>query len=240
MDAAVRRRATDQIVALAARGTDVVPFWRACREVLADTVPHYLSPCWFTLDPASLVMTSHFQEGLPEFPAEWAAQEYSDDGDVNHLADVARSASGISTLYDATGGRPDTSPRWHANMAYGGDQELVAALRTRDGQVWGSLSLYREPDRPRFDRDDLDFLRAVAPVLADGVRRGLLVGEASDPKGPMALGCWCSPNNGPSSRCHPVSSDGCTIYPTALGTPAGCRRRYWRWPGGRSPSRRRR
>ena len=61
-------------------------------------MPHYLSPCWFTLDPASLVMTSHFQEGLPEFPPEWAAQEYADDGDVNHLADVARSASGISTL----------------------------------------------------------------------------------------------------------------------------------------------
>jgi DNA-binding CsgD family transcriptional regulator len=188
MDAAVRRRATDRIVELASRGSDVVSLWRACREVLADTVPHYLSPCWFTLDPASLVMTSHFQEGLPEFPAEWAAQEYSDDGDVNHLADVARSGSGISTLHDATGGRPDTSPRWHANMAYGGDQELVAALRTRDGQVWGSLSLYREPDRRRFDRDELDFLRSVAPVLADGIRRGLLVGEASDPEGSDAPG----------------------------------------------------
>lgn len=188
MDAAVRRRATDRIVALAGRGSDVVPFWRACREVLAEAVPHYLSPCWFTLDPASLVMTSHFQEGLPEFPAEWAAQEYSADGDVNHLADVARSAPGISTLHDATGGRPETSPRWHANMAYGGDQELVAALRTRDGQVWGSLSLYREPDRPRFDHDELAFLRSVAPVLADGIRRGLLVGEASDPEGPEAPG----------------------------------------------------
>ena len=125
-------------------------------------------------------------------------------------------------------------------MAYGGDQELVAALRTRDRQVWGSLSLYREPDRPRFDRDDLDFLRAVAPVLADGVRRGLLVGEASDPEGPDGPGCWCSPNDGPWNRCHPVSSGGCAIFPTAPGTPAGCRRRCWRWPVGRSPSRRRR
>ncbi len=188
MDAAVRRRATDKIAALAGRGSDVVTFWRGCGDVLADTVPHYLAPCWFTLDPATLVMTSHHQEGLPEFPAEWAAHEYADDGDVNHLADVARSVAGISTLHAATSGRPESSPRWHANMLYGGDQELVAALRTGDGQAWGSLSLYREPDRPMFDRDDLDFVRGIAPILADGVRRGLLVGEASDPEGPDAPG----------------------------------------------------
>lgn len=186
MDAARRRRATDKVADLAARGSDVVTLWRACSEILAETVPHYLAPCWFTLDPASLLLTSHHQEGLPEFPAEWAAQEYADDGDVNHLADVARSASGISTLHDATGNRPESSPRWHANMAYGGDQELVAALRTRTGQVWGSLSLYREPDQPRFDGTELDFVSSLAPVLADGVRRGLLVGEAVEPEGPDA------------------------------------------------------
>ncbi len=188
MDAAARRRATDRIVALAGRGSDVVTLWRQCTEVLADAVPHYMGPCWFTLDPASLVMTSHFQEDLPVFPAEWAAQEYLDDGDVNHLADVARSASGISTLHAATGGRPESSARWRANMAYGGDQELVAALRTRDGQVWGSLTLYREPGLPLFDAGELDFVRSVTPALADGVRRGLLVGEARDPEGPDAPG----------------------------------------------------
>jgi len=184
----MRRRATGKIAAVADRGTDVVQFWRACSEVLTDAVPQYLSPCWFTLDPASLIMTSHFHESFPAFPPEWAAQEYADDGDVNHLADVARSAAGISTLHGATGGRPESSPRWRANLEYGGDQELVVALRTTDRQTWGSLTLYREPDRPLFDRDELDFLRAVAPVLADGVRRGLLVGEATDPEGPDGPG----------------------------------------------------
>ena len=72
-------------------------FWRNSGDVLRGAVPHYLAPCWFTLDPASLIMTSHFQEGVPEFPAEWAAAEYSDDGDVHHLADVARSVAGVST-----------------------------------------------------------------------------------------------------------------------------------------------
>lgn len=188
MDGDAAGRAAAKIAALASRGDDVATFWRQCGVVLADAVPHYLGPCWFTLDPASLVMTSHYQEGIPEFPAEWAAQEYTDDGDVHHLADVARSPTGVSTLYDATGGHPETSPRWHANIAYGGDQELMAALRTRDGQVWGILSLYREPDRPLFDPEEFAFVRTVAPLLADGARRGLLVGEAADPDGPDAPG----------------------------------------------------
>jgi DNA-binding CsgD family transcriptional regulator len=39
-----------------------------------------------------------------------------------------------------------------------------------------------------FDRDDLAFVRALAPSLAEGARRGLLVGEASDPEGPESPG----------------------------------------------------
>ena len=130
------QRAEEKITRLAGRGLDMVAFWRACAPVLADAVPHYMGPCCFTLDPASRLITSHFQEGLPEFPAEWLAKEYTDD-DVNQISDVARSPAGISTLHAATDGDPSRSPRWHANMAYGGDQEMVAALRSRSGEVWG-------------------------------------------------------------------------------------------------------
>jgi DNA-binding CsgD family transcriptional regulator len=187
MDSDLRRRAEDKIARLAGSGLDLVTFWRACNEVLIDAIPHYQRPCWFTVDPASLLMTSHFQEGLPEFPPEWVAQEYAGD-DVNRICDVARSSSGISTLHEATNGEPRSSPRWHANMAYGGDQELIAALRTRSGQVWGSLGLYREPDRPLFDDTERAFIGSISPDLAAGARRALLVGEAADPEGPDAPG----------------------------------------------------
>jgi DNA-binding CsgD family transcriptional regulator len=146
-----------------------------------------LGPCWFTLDPASLLVTSHYQDGLPELPPDWLAQEYYED-DVNQLGDVARSERGISTLYDATGGDPTRSPRWHQNMTLGGDQEMIAALRTPSGEVWGALGLYREPGRPLFDRQELEFIRGVSPTLADGARKALLVGEATDPEGPDAPG----------------------------------------------------
>ena len=94
-------------------------------------------------------------------------REYHQD-DVNKLADVARSQRGISTLHEATGGNPASSPRWHFNMTLGGDQELIAALRTPSGEAWGALGLYREPGRPLFDDADLAFVRAVAPSLAEG------------------------------------------------------------------------
>ena len=83
---------------------------------------------------------------------------------------------------------PSRSPRWHANMAYGGDQEMIAALRSRGGELWGAIGLYREPDRPLFDEAELGFVRAISPLLAEGVRRSLLVGEAADPEGPDAPG----------------------------------------------------
>ncbi|MEI8412012.1 MULTISPECIES: helix-turn-helix transcriptional regulator [unclassified Kribbella] len=187
MSGYAKERASDRIGALTRRGLDLVTFWRESSEAIAGAVPYYQAPCWYTLDPASLLVTSHFNEGMPELPPEWLAQEYYAD-DVNQLVDVARSERGISTLHEATGGNPASSPRWHENIAFGGDQELIACLRTRTGEVWGALGLYREVGQPLFDADDLAFIRAVAPVLAAGARGSLLLGEATDPQGTDAPG----------------------------------------------------
>jgi hypothetical protein len=81
-------------------------------------------------------------------------------------------------------------------MALGGDQELIAALRTPAGEVWRALGLYREPGQPMFDDGELDFVRRVAPSLAEGARQALLVGEAG-PCGPPSTrtgpGRWRCP-----------------------------------------------
>ena len=180
-------RALDKLERLSAQPRSLVSLWDEATVVLKEFVPHYAWPCYFTLDPVSLLMTSHYNPFMPELPRESLAMEYYCD-DVNKLSDVARSDSGVSTIHDATGGDPSGSPRWKANMALGGDQELVAALRTRTGGVWGAVSLYREPDQPLFDADDLRFMRAAATHLAEGARRALLFGEATDPEGPQAPG----------------------------------------------------
>jgi DNA-binding CsgD family transcriptional regulator len=182
-----KERARDRIAELAGSGLDLPTFWLESTEAVAGAVPHFMSPCWFTFDPASLLATSHFQAELRELPAEWLAHEYYED-DFHTMAGVARSERGISTLHEATGGDPSRSPRWHANMEMGGDQELLVALRTPGGEAWGMVGLYREPGNPLFDSEELDFLAVVSRHLAEGARRGLLVGEASHPEGPDAPG----------------------------------------------------
>jgi DNA-binding CsgD family transcriptional regulator len=180
-------RSLDKLTRLAGQSNDLVSFWREATTVLTTAVPHGWAPCWYTMDPASLLITSHFQDGMAEFPSEWLSYEYYED-DVNQLATVARSGGGISTLHEATGGDPSRSPRWQRNMRLGGDQELLAALRTRSGESWGALGLYREPGKPFFDPIEKRFLHTAAPYLAEGARRALLVGEATEPEGPDAPG----------------------------------------------------
>src|SRR5919198_974874 len=177
-----KERARDRIAELAGMGLDLPTFWREATEAVATAVPHSQSPCWYTLDPASLLSTSHYQTELPELPAEWVAQEYYED-DFHNISSVARSKEGISTLHDATDGDPGRSPRWHANREMGGDQELLVALRTAPGESWGLVGLYREPDRPLFDADELAFASAVAP------RRARWRSPGSCP--PTGAG-WCS------------------------------------------------
>jgi DNA-binding CsgD family transcriptional regulator len=186
MRAIAKERAQDRIGALARRGHDLVTFWRECTEVLAPTVPHFARPCWYTLDPASLLITSHYQHGLPEFPSKMLRHEYYGD-DVNQISDIARSEAGISTLHEATGGDPSSSPTWHMNMAMGGDQEMIAALRM-GGAAWGAVGLYRAPGEPMFDSEEKAFIKAIASDLARGARTGLLVGEARDPQWPDSPG----------------------------------------------------
>jgi DNA-binding CsgD family transcriptional regulator len=179
-------RAKDRIAELSRRGYDLVTFWRECTEVLDIAIPHYNKPCWYTLDPASLLITSHYHDGLPEYPSKMLRHEYYGD-DVNQVADVVRSEAGISTLHEATGGDPSSSPSWHMNMAMGGDQEMIAGLRTGDA-VWGAVGLYRAPGEPLFDSEEKALLKAIGPDLATGARTGLLVGEARDPQWPDSPG----------------------------------------------------
>ncbi|MEA2331639.1 MAG: hypothetical protein QOH58_1777 [Thermoleophilaceae bacterium] len=187
MTSYARERAHDRITALAGAGLDLATFWREATEIIAPVVPHYMWPCWYTLDPASLLITSHFNDQMPELPPESLALEYYED-DVNKLADVVRSPTGFSTLHEATGGDPSSSPRWQANMELGGDQELIVGLRTASGEAWGGLGLYREVGEPMFDLDEIGFVSRIAPSLGEGARRALLLGEATDPEGPESPG----------------------------------------------------
>lgn len=185
--ATIETRALDQIDRLTAEPRSLVRMWDDVTPVIQDTVPHLEYPCWFTLDPASLLITSHYNPFMPELPSEGVALEYYEP-DVVSLTGVVRSGQQVTTMHDATGGDPSSSRRWQTNSAMGGDQELIAPLRTHDGGVWGVVSLYRGPGEPRFDDREKRFMARVAVPLAEGARRALLFGEATDPDSPTAPG----------------------------------------------------
>jgi DNA-binding CsgD family transcriptional regulator len=184
-----RQRAIDRIADLAPRGNDLVTLWSEVTSEIAAGIPFDFTPCFYTLDPASLLATSHFHDGLPEIPHEWLALEYYDDDDYNKMADVARSPEGVATLHEATGGELTKSAKYRLSInPLGGEQEAIAGLRTRSGEIWGALAVYREPGRQLFDADELSFMRAVSTYLAEGARRALLIGEANDPDAPDSPG----------------------------------------------------
>lgn len=188
MSGSTKQRALERITALSGQCLDLVGFWREAGEALMRAVPHFGGACWYTLDPASLLITSHFNPEMPELPPEMLAHEYYED-DYHKVADIARSERGYSTVHEATGGDPSRSAGWSRYVQpYGGDQELLLALRTPAGEAWGMLGLYRAPKQPLFDAEEIRLLREVAPYLGQGARRGLLVGEATEPEGLMAPG----------------------------------------------------
>lgn len=105
---------------------------------------------FFTVDPSSLLTTSHFQEGFGDIPPEWLAREF-EAPDFNSMTEVLRSRSGVGTLHDATDGQPQRAAKYHEEMQpFGCEQELAFALRSARGESWGAVSLYREQGRPLF------------------------------------------------------------------------------------------
>ncbi|MGW6795813.1 helix-turn-helix transcriptional regulator [Streptomyces chartreusis] len=150
-------------------------------------VPHYKSPCWLTVDPGSLLVTSHFHEELQAVPPDWLVADYQDDSS-GRISDVLRSERGVATLHETTGGDPARSPRWHVNMRMGAHQEMFARLGPATGEVWGALGLYRELGTEMFTDADKHFLSAAAPYLADGTRRAVLLGQTSAQRPPEAPG----------------------------------------------------
>ena len=181
-------RVIEKLESIAGAGADLVTLWRETGPLLAEAVPHFEAACFFTVDPSSLLTTSHFQEGLPEIPGEWLGREYA-EGDFNSMREVLHSPRGVGTLSDATCGRPELSRKFHEEMQpFGCDQELLFALRTPDGEAWGLVGLYRENGQPEFSSQDIELVRRIAPGLAVGARHGLLIGQACEPDLPNAPG----------------------------------------------------
>jgi DNA-binding CsgD family transcriptional regulator/GAF domain-containing protein len=178
-----------QLQRLARDGLDVATFLSEAGTALARAVPSGTdtlpTPSWATLDPTSLLITCTYSEGCEMPIEEVVALEYGSEMLSNRVGDVVRNPRGVQTAGELVESDPGGASAYLDLLrSLGVEHEALVALRTRDGESWGAMYLVRGPGRPDFSRQELAYLREAAPHLAEGIRRGLLLGEASDPEGP--------------------------------------------------------
>jgi DNA-binding CsgD family transcriptional regulator len=133
---------------------------------------------WATSDPATLLFTQAFREGIPDRMIPYFVENEFLGHDVNQWTDLAQDPAGIRTLTSATGGDPETSARFRdLFQPLGLGDELRVVLRTGNA-CWGLMCLHRETGRI-FSNADLQLVKRLAPHLAEGLRAGLLMPSAA-------------------------------------------------------------
>jgi DNA-binding CsgD family transcriptional regulator len=143
---------------------------------------------WSTLDPETLLFTAPHQHEVPPDTVPYFLENEFVADDVNKFTALARDTSGVRTLAQATGGKLEASARYRDLFrGLGLGDELRAVLRV-GGACWGCLCLHREDGTP-FSEQEVQYVRRLAPQLADGIRAGLLAAslEAPDPAGAPGL-----------------------------------------------------
>jgi hypothetical protein len=104
----------------------------------------------------------------------FARYEYSVP-DVNKFSYLARQRRQAGVLGVATGGMPEQSARYRDLLSPLGIRDELRLSFVADGECWGACSLYRDAESSDFTDDDAATAAALSGVLAEGVRRALLV-----------------------------------------------------------------
>ncbi|MGH2837991.1 MAG: LuxR C-terminal-related transcriptional regulator [Thermoleophilaceae bacterium] len=101
--------------------------------------------------------------------------------DYLKFADILESGRPVADLHDATGGRPERSPRQRAVNAPIGLGSEVRAVFAADGSAWGIGQFNRFSDSPRYSEDEKAWLERVAPLFGAALRQALLTEPAELP-----------------------------------------------------------
>jgi DNA-binding CsgD family transcriptional regulator len=169
------------------RELDLTAYFDAADRLLARYVPFEAS-CWLSLDPETLLPTSHFSReyGLGDMLS-LVTNEYLED-DVNKFADLARATPPVGILSHSVGGDLQRSRRhvtFLSEHGFGAGDELRAALR--DGDVpWGAIAIHRR--HGSFVEDEADLIADLSGVLAHGIRRAMVRSAMGGDQGREAVG----------------------------------------------------
>jgi hypothetical protein len=127
-------RVERELVRLGEHGLDTQSWCRAADALLGRLVG-FDGCCWHTIDPATVLITSHLTLNPPSgFPL-LAANGYL-AGDVNKFADLAAAPHPVGVLSQATDGQHQRSLRWQEMLRPNGfDAELRVSF-VDSGGCW--------------------------------------------------------------------------------------------------------
>ena len=92
---------------------------------------------WAAADPATLLFTRSYREELPEESGPYFVENEFLHDDVNKWTDLARDASGVRTLMQATDGRPARSDRYRDIFEPLGLQDELRGVLADPGRLLG-------------------------------------------------------------------------------------------------------
>lgn len=188
MATGVEARVRDELVRCSTRCLDVAEFFGASGRLLRRGIG-FDGFCSMTVDPATMLLTSHIAHDSvrPEDVPLLGRNEFLEE-DVNKFAVLAHAPRPVGVLTDATGHRPELSPRYREILRPNGfADELRFALLDGD-TCWGWVALYRQPDSGPFGEGHAAFAASVSQVLAEGIRRAILLSAARVEETPDAPG----------------------------------------------------
>jgi DNA-binding CsgD family transcriptional regulator len=163
-------RGVDALVASCADGPDERTLFEETSARLRRLVP-FDGAAWFATDPGTVLATTPLRiENVEDGHCETYWERECQVEDTLLFKDLARSGSGVGTLYESTGEQPGRSARYREFLApQGYGDELRAAFRL-GRSTWGVVDLFRTRGARPFSDDDVAVVRTVAPAVAAALR----------------------------------------------------------------------
>ncbi len=183
----LKARTRDEIVRLSARGLDIAGFFDETGAILRRAVP-FDGFCSMTVDPATMLLTSHIAHDSvrPEDVPRLGRNEFLEE-DVNKFGVLARAPRPAGVLTDATGDRRVSSSRYRDILQPNGFRDELRFTLLDDDACWGWVALYRREQTVDFEVADAEFVASLTQLLAQGLRRAILlaaVPTADEPDAP--------------------------------------------------------
>jgi DNA-binding CsgD family transcriptional regulator len=126
---------------------------------------------------------------VKELPDEWCQPTWDYEfhvPDFVKFSDIARSGRAVADIHEATGGRPERSPRFRDYSAGTGYEAELRVAFTIGEAAWGIGQLNRAGPGAGFSGEEKDWLERAAPLIARGLRRALLSPPEDVPVNPRA------------------------------------------------------